>query len=80
MPLEAGDMAPETARAHLARLGLSQQAFARLFRANPRTARRWVSGDSEIPRAVAIALELLTPDKVAALLAGDPAQEAEGTD
>lgn len=64
-------MTVEEARAHLARLGLSQQAAARLFRINPKTMRRFVSltNPLDIPRSLEIALELLTPAKVRRLLA-----------
>jgi hypothetical protein len=64
-------MTAQEARDHLARLGLSQQAAARLFRVNPKTVRRFVSltDPIDIPAAVAIALELLTPAKVRRMLA-----------
>ncbi len=60
-------MSPEQARAHLVRLGLSQQGFARLVRVNPVTMRRWLRLGS-IPRSIEILLEILTPDQVARLV------------
>lgn len=58
-------MTAHQARDHLARLGLSQQGFARLVRVNPVTVRRWlqleVAEPAEIPRSIEILLELMTP-------------------
>jgi hypothetical protein len=40
-------------RAAIARSGLSQRQFARdILTRDPRTVRRWLSGDSPIPQAV----------------------------
>jgi hypothetical protein len=66
-------MTAQEARDHLARLGLSQQAAARLFRINPKTMRRFLSLSDpfDIPRAIEIALELLTPAKVKKLIEAD---------
>ncbi len=64
-------MTPQQARDHIVRLELSQQGFARLIRVNPTTVRRWLSGRQDIPRAVAIALELLTPARVRRLVDDD---------
>lgn len=63
-------MTAQQARDHLARLDLSQQAFARLIRVNPVTVRRWlqVDGGAEIPRSIEILLELLTPAVVRRLV------------
>ncbi len=77
--MPAARMTTEEARIHLARLGLSQPGAARLFHLNPRTVRRFLAGDSEIPRAVEIALALLTPAKVRALLAEEAQAAAEPT-
>ena len=76
--MPATRMTTEEARIHLARLGLSQQGAARLFHLNPRTVRRFLAG-GDIPRAVEIALALLTPAKVRALLAEEAAPEPEPT-
>lgn len=75
--MPAKRMTPQEARDHLARLGLSQNAMSRLFRVNEATGRRWlrIGGDSDIPRAVEIALELLTPAKVKKLIADDEAED-----
>lgn len=66
-------MTATEARAHLARLGISQQGFARLVRVNPVTVRRWCALNNpepaEIPRAIEILLELLTPRHVKRLVA-----------
>jgi DNA-binding transcriptional regulator YdaS (Cro superfamily) len=63
-------MTPTEAREHIARLGISQQAFARLIRVNPSTVRRWlnIAEPLDIPRAVEILLPLLTPAKVKKLI------------
>lgn len=45
-------------RADLARLDLSQSAFARRLGVNPRTVRRWLAGDAPIPLYVASWLAL----------------------
>ena len=44
--------------------GLSQVGTARLLGADPRTARRWALGESEIPDSVAILLRLLITKKI----------------
>jgi DNA-binding transcriptional regulator YiaG len=72
MALDISEMRPEEAREHIARLEISQQAFARMIRVNPTTVRRWLRLDGEaldIPRAVQIALRLLTPAMVRRLMA-----------
>jgi DNA-binding transcriptional regulator YdaS (Cro superfamily) len=68
-------MTAQEARDHLARLGISQQALARLIMVNPTTVRRWlnIADPLDIPQAVAIMLRLLTPAKVKRLIG-----EAEG--
>jgi DNA-binding transcriptional regulator YiaG len=68
-------MTPAKAREHIARLALSQQGFARLIRVNPVTVRRWLNLENpgDMPRAVEILLEVLTPAEVARYLAGDQA-------
>lgn len=39
-------------RGALAKLGLSQQEVGRLLGASPRTARRWATGEAEVPGPV----------------------------
>lgn len=56
-------MTPEAYREALARLGLSVVGAGRLF-ATPRTSQRWAAGEQDIPRAVAIALDLMLRFKV----------------
>jgi transcriptional regulator with XRE-family HTH domain len=75
--LDASRMTPQEARDHLARLGISQQAFARLIRVNPSTVRRWLNlaDPLDIPRAVEILLELLTPAAVRKLIKIDRDQK-----
>jgi DNA-binding transcriptional regulator YiaG len=70
--MPATRMTAQEARDHLARLELSQQAFARLIRVNPTTVRRWLMDPSQgqdIPRYIEILLRLLTPGKVKRLIA-----------
>lgn len=62
-------MTPTALRTELTRLGLSQNALARMLAVDVRTARRWASGDQPIPRAVDILLHCLTPVEAADLLA-----------
>jgi DNA-binding transcriptional regulator YiaG len=52
-------MSPEQIEAALAKLGLTQQQAARLFRHDERTMRRWIGGDRGIPQGIAILLRLL---------------------
>jgi hypothetical protein len=52
-------MTPSDLRAALATLRLPVTGAARLFKVNERTARRWASGEQDVPRAVSIALELM---------------------
>jgi hypothetical protein len=46
-------------RAALATLRLPVTGAAKLFNVNERTARRWASGEQDVPRAVEIALGLM---------------------
>lgn len=57
-------MTPQAYKEALATLGLSQAAAARLFWVNPRTGRRWASGEQPVPRAVEIAIRLMIHYKV----------------
>ncbi|MGX9947240.1 hypothetical protein [Bradyrhizobium sp. BTAi1] len=61
------------AREHLARLEVSQQAFARIIRVNPSTFRRWLDPDSGIPmpRSVQLLLRLLSPTEARRLIKAD---------
>ena len=56
-------MTQDQLRAAIETLGTSQAALARLVGVNPRTMRRWIAGDSPIPRTAAI----LIRTKVAAI-------------
>jgi DNA-binding transcriptional regulator YiaG len=75
--MPAPRMTAQEARDHIARLGISQQALARLIRVNPATVRRWINikNQLDIPQAVALLLRLLTPAKVQRLI-----EEAEGNE
>jgi DNA-binding transcriptional regulator YiaG len=70
-------MNPDAFRAHLARLEISQQGFARLIGVNPQTVRKWLRrrDTAPIPRAVEILLPLLTAAKVRRLVADREAAE-----
>ena len=52
-------------RAALDQLGLTQVAAAQLFGVEARSVRRWVSGNSPVPDAVAIVLRLVVAGKIA---------------
>jgi DNA-binding transcriptional regulator YiaG len=75
MALDTSDMTADEARGHIARLGISQQALARLIRVNPSTVRRWIAHEEplDIPRAVQIMLRLLTPAQARKLIEADEA-------
>ncbi len=49
-------MSPGQFRAALGRLDITQVRAAELFGVNPRTVRDWISGETRIPKAVAILL------------------------
>ena len=51
-------MTPTEFRAALARIDISQQAWARLWGLNPRTVRRWIRGEQDIPLWVARVFDL----------------------
>lgn len=66
-------MTPTQYRDTIAALGLNQSSAARLFGVDPRTSRRWASGDMPVPRAVELALRIMlthgvTPSQAASLL------------
>lgn len=48
---------PRTLSTAITRLGLSQTGAAKVLGVNPRTMRRWLAGDSEIPKWVPLALK-----------------------
>ena len=53
------DMTPAQYRDAIAALGLSQVAAGQFLTNNPRTSRRWASGESRVPKAVAMLLWLM---------------------
>ena len=73
MALDTSPMAAAEAREHIARLGISQQALARMIRVNPSTVRRWIAYKDplDIPRAVQIMLRLLSPAQARQLIEAD---------
>ncbi len=52
-------MTPQQYRDAIARLGLTQVAAGEFLIGNPRTSRRWASGESPVPRSVALLLRLM---------------------
>ena len=52
-------MTPAEYKEAIAALGLSQVAAGRFLTNNPRTSRRWASGESRVPKAVAMLLWLM---------------------
>jgi DNA-binding transcriptional regulator YiaG len=78
MSLDTSTMTPQEAREHIARLGISQQAFARLIRVSPQNVRKWLKMDGaalDIPRAVQLLLRLLTPAAARRLIEADETGE-----
>lgn len=74
MSLDTSPMTPQEAREHIARLGISQQALARMIRVSPQNVRKWLKLDGaalDIPRAVQIMLRLITPAQARRLIAAD---------
>lgn len=68
-------MTHEEFRAAIDKIGLSQVATARLFGAGDRTARRWASGENDVPLSVAIVLRLMlkhgiTPEEIEKIARG----------
>ena len=57
-------MTAQQFRDALAALDLTQVGAADLFGVNERTARRWASGEQDIPQPVALALRLMVKHKV----------------
>jgi hypothetical protein len=47
----------------IAKLGLSQVEAAEFLGYDPRTSRRWISGELAVPKAVAMLLELMVKTK-----------------
>jgi len=58
-PRRAAMMTPEDFREVLIETRLTQGDVARLFALNPRTVRRYASGELEVPRAIEVALKLI---------------------
>lgn len=54
-------MTKEEFRIALDDLGISQLAFARAIRKNPRTVRRWLSGELAVPEIVASVFHGIKP-------------------
>jgi DNA-binding transcriptional regulator YiaG len=68
-------MTKDELRTELARLALSQVGLARLLHVDERTVRRWVAGQSDIPRSVELLLPLLKPTDIVLLMAADRDQD-----
>ncbi|MFM7066649.1 MAG: helix-turn-helix domain-containing protein [Gammaproteobacteria bacterium] len=54
-----GAMGEAEYRDAIAALGYSQQAFARLVGASPRTGQKWALGETRVPGSVALIIRLL---------------------
>lgn len=52
-------MSPDRYAKVIAKLGLSQVGAAEFLGYDPRTSRRWISGDLEVPKVVAMLLEFM---------------------
>ena len=52
-------MTPQEYRDAIARLDLTQVAAGEFLIGNPRTSRRWASGESPVPKSVAMLLGLM---------------------
>jgi hypothetical protein len=59
-------MTPAEYRATIAALGFSQAAAGRFLTDNPRTSRRWASGESAVPKSVAMLLQVMMQHKLSA--------------
>jgi hypothetical protein len=57
-------MSPERYAQVIAKLGLSQVKAAEFLGFDPRTSRRWISGELAVPKTVAMLLELMVKLKV----------------
>jgi hypothetical protein len=57
-------MSPERYAQVIAKLGLSQVKAAEFLGFDPRTSRRWISGELVVPKTVAMLLELMVKLKV----------------
>lgn len=73
MPLDPSPMTTTEAREHLARLDVSQQAFARIIRISPQMFRRWLDPNSgyPMPRSVQLLLRLLSAADMRRLIKAD---------
>lgn len=72
--MAATTMTPDEFRAALAEIGYSQERFAELVGASPRTGQKWALGEARIPGAVVILLKLFgeQPKALAAVEAMGP--------
>jgi DNA-binding transcriptional regulator YiaG len=59
-------------------LGLSQLAAARFLGVGPRTVRRWVAADADVPKHVSMLLRLMVRDSIAPDTIDEALAEAEG--
>lgn len=59
---------PNQLRQELTRLNLTQNGLSKALAVDERLARRWASGDAQIPRSVEIALVKMTPAEAQTLL------------
>ena len=56
-------MTPQEYRQAIKQLDLTQKLASELLGVNPRTSRRWIAGDSEIPKSVEMLLEMLVNNR-----------------
>jgi hypothetical protein len=56
-------MTPKRYAEVIEKLGLSQVGAAKFLDYDPRTSRRWISGEQEVPMVVAMLLELMVKTK-----------------
>jgi hypothetical protein len=77
-------MTPERYAQLIEKLGLSQVKAAEFLGYDPRTSRRWISGDLAVPKVVAMLLELMIktnvePEKVEKVEKLGPRKSPHGT-
>lgn len=66
----AAGVSPSDFRAALSRLGLSQVGAARALNIDPRTVRRYCSGEYEVTRMMELALDGLEAERTASARGG----------